>query len=452
MDFINFAKLTRLGSAVAASMALAWSTQAYSDIYTVHKVEEMKIQYDFQKDEGVVKDKKVTAEDLLNNLSAKDPAGGNEILVGVTNCENQDEVYIGVWNKKRKAIAEGSASLTLTRGTYVEEESDDGKLFSQTANFTTEELDGGGSADNIDMVAKVEYSKLPKDLRPEDAGDSRKICVSKFKVEGSVGSVTDKERPGVVTETKLKFLAPFFTATDEPPVTPVPPIELVAAISLIKHIVGGDPFTEEGDEIDYEYEVANVGDLPILSLSVVDDKAKVDCGPLAVLNPGDQVTCSASYTVTAADVTAESVINKAAAFGVSTKPVEPVSSEAKAVLDTTMPPPPEPVLAMQKVIKSGNPFFAEGDEIVYAYLVVNKGNETINGIEVSDSLIPTVDCGGEDSLDPGEQMTCSSAYTVTALDVKRGGVVNKAAATGMGSVDAVETSTTASAKYEAGPK
>ena len=56
---------------------------------------------------------------------------------------------------------------------------------------------------------------------------------------------------------------------------------------MIKHIVGGDPYSAEGDEIDYEYEVANVGDLPILSLSVVDDKAKVDCGALAPLNPGD---------------------------------------------------------------------------------------------------------------------------------------------------------------------
>ena len=452
MDFINFAKLTRLGSAVAASMALAWSTQAYADIYAVHEVKDMKLQYEFQKAEGVVKEKKVTAEDLLNNLSAKDPAGGNEILVGITNCENPDEVHIGVWNTKREEIGKDSTSITLTRGIFVEEVEDDGKSSVQTANYTTEQLDGVGFGDIIDMVVNVEYSKLPKDLRPDDAGDSSKICVSKFKVEGSVGNV--REGSGVVTETKLKFLEPFFTATDEPPTIPVPPIELVAAISLIKHIVAGNPFSAVDDVIDYEYEVANVGDLPILSLSVVDDKAKVDCGLLAVLNPGDQVTCTASYTVTAEDVVAESVINKAAAFGVSTKPVDPVSSEAKAVVDTATPPA-EPVLAMQKVIIGGNPFSAEGDKISYAYLVVNKGNETIDGIVVSDSLATFDNCLAVFSLDPGEEMGCTASYFTTDLDVKRGWVVNKAAAKGLGSPSGikVETSTTAAAKLDAeGPK
>jgi uncharacterized repeat protein (TIGR01451 family) len=437
-------KLSHISAALAATMALAWGTQAYPDIYAVHEVKEMKMHYDFQKKEGVVKDKTVTAEDILNALSAKDPAGGNEILAAFTNCENPDEVHIGVWNTNKEKIPKDSASITLTRGIFVEEESDDGKLFTQTANYTTEQLDGAGFGDSIDMWAKVEYSKLPKDLRPSDSSGMNKICVSRFKAENSVGST--REGSGVVTETKLKFLEPFYTQTSEPPITPVPPIEEVAAIALIKHIVGGDPYTTAGDEIDYEYEVANVGDLPILSLAVVDDKTKVDCGALAVLNPGDLVTCSASYTVTAADVIAGSVINKAAAFGVSTKPVEPVKSDAKATLDTS-PPPAKPVLAMQKVVTTGNPFSGAGEKISYAYLVVNKGNESINGITVSDSLT-TVDCGGVTSLDPGEKMGCTAAYDTTDLDVKRGWVVNKAVAKGLGNPSGtpVDTSTSATAK------
>jgi len=440
-----FPKISHISAALAATMALAWGTQAYSDIYTVHEVRDMKMQYDFQKDGGVVKEKKVTAEDLLNNLSGKDPAGGNEILVGITNCENQDEVHIGVWNTKREEIGKDSTALTLTRGLFVEKVEDDGKSSVQTANFTTEQLDGAGFGDIIDMVVNVEYSKLPKDLRPDDAGDSSKICVSKFKVEGSVGST--REGSGVVTEVKLKFLEPFFTQTVEPPVTPVPPIELVAAISMIKHIVGGDPYSEEGDEIDYEYEVANVGDLPILSLTVVDDKVEVDCGVLAALNPGDTVTCTSSYTVKPADVDAKSVVNKAVAYGVSTEPVEPVSDVAEAVLLEMTTPPPAPALAIQKLVTGGNPFAGVGDKISYAYLVVNKGNETINSLTVNDSLTD-VECGGIDTLDPGETMGCTAAYFTTDLDVKRGWVVNKAVAKGLGSPSgiAVDASTTATAK------
>ena len=63
-----------------------------------------------------------------------------------------------------------------------------------------------------------------------------------------------------------------------------------------------------------------------------------------------------------------------------------------------------------------------------------------------------VDCGAVTSLGPGEKMVCTAAYDTTDLDVKRGWVVNKATAKGMGSVDAVETSTTATAKYAKGPK
>ena len=299
------------------------------------------------------------------------------------------------------------------------------------------------------MLSDKDKGYKTKPLQPTAGGngDSSKICVSKFKVEGSVGST--REGSGVVTETKLKFLEPFFTQTSEPPITPVPPIEEIAAIALIKHIVGGDPYSAADDVINYEYEVANVGDLPILSLAVVDDKADVDCGALAQLDPGDQVTCTASYTVTAADVTAGSVVNKAAAFGVSTKPVEPVSSSAQALLNTIGG---EPELAMQKVVTGGNPFSGVGEKISYAYLVVNKGNETVDGITVSDSLATFDDCLAEFSLGPGEKMGCTASYFTTDLDVKRGWVVNKATAKGLGSTSniAVHTSTTATAKY-AGP-
>ena len=99
-------------------------------------------------------------------------------------------------------------------------------------------------------------------------------------------------------------------------------------------------------------------------------------------------------------------------------------------------------------------FSGADEKISYAYLVVNKGNETVNGITVSDSLT-TVDCGGETSLAPGEIMGCTAAYFTTDLDVKRGWVVNKANAKGLGNPSGipVDTSTTATAKYAAsGPK
>ena len=66
-----FPKISHICTALAASVALAWGTQAYPDIYAVHEIKDMAMHYDFQKKEGVVKDKTVTAEDILNALSAK---------------------------------------------------------------------------------------------------------------------------------------------------------------------------------------------------------------------------------------------------------------------------------------------------------------------------------------------------------------------------------------------
>ena len=186
---------------------------------------------------------------------------------------------------------------------------------------------------------------------------------------------------------------------------------------------------------------------------MVDDKTDdVDCGAFSTLVPGDRVTCSASYTVTAADVTAGSVVNKAVAVGVSANTVETAKSDAKAMLGPT--PPAEPELAMQKVVTGGNPFSGAGEKISYAYLVVNKGNEKIDGITVSDSLATFEDCFAEFSLATGDTMVCTASYFTTDLDVKRGWVVNKATATGTSnpSNTPVETSTTATAKYAEVPK
>ena len=86
--------------------------------------------------------------------------------------------------------------------------------------------------------------------------------------------------------------------------------------------------------------------------------------------------------------------------------------------------------------------------------MVNTGNENVNGITVEDSLVKDVDCSGATSLGPGEKFNCTASYTVTALDVKRKGVVNKATAIGLGNPSgiAVIIKTTASAKWIAGPK
>ncbi len=70
-----------------------------------------------------------------------------------------------------------------------------------------------------------------------------------------------------------------------------------------------------GDVIDYEYVVTNSGNVVLNGPFVIDDDRATDesCPVTASLAPGDDITCTASYTITQADLDAGSVTNVASA-------------------------------------------------------------------------------------------------------------------------------------------
>src|SRR5688572_1957329 len=80
-------------------------------------------------------------------------------------------------------------------------------------------------------------------------------------------------------------------------------------------------FASAGDLLNYSYLVTNSGFAPLLGpVTVTDDKATVTCPAVTTvgdldlyLDPGESLTCTATYTVTAADMLAALVINTASA-------------------------------------------------------------------------------------------------------------------------------------------
>ena len=73
-------------------------------------------------------------------------------------------------------------------------------------------------------------------------------------------------------------------------------------------------YTAAGDVIAYAYLLTNSGNVALSGpFTVADDKANVNCPVTASLVVGASITCSASYTITPADVTAGSVTNVATA-------------------------------------------------------------------------------------------------------------------------------------------
>ncbi len=72
---------------------------------------------------------------------------------------------------------------------------------------------------------------------------------------------------------------------------------------------------------------------------------------------------------------------------------------------------------------------AVGDNINYTYTITNGDNVTLSGITLQDSLLGTIDLGGQISLDPGATATATAVYTVAQSDLP-GPLVNTATVSG----------------------
>ena len=112
---------------------------------------------------------------------------------------------------------------------------------------------------------------------------------------------------GTVTNTASATNGSVTSNTDTATVTAAqgPDLELVKTATP-------STYAAVGDVIDYSYLVTNSGNTTLDGpVTVTDNKVAVTCPAVATLDPGDDVTCTASYTITQADIDAGSVTNTA---------------------------------------------------------------------------------------------------------------------------------------------
>jgi uncharacterized repeat protein (TIGR01451 family) len=183
-------------------------------------------------------------------------------------------------------------------------------------------------------------------------------------------------------------------------------------------------FDAVGDVLDYDYILRNTGNVTLTGpVSVSDDKTTVTCNalPVAGLAPLATLNCSASHTVTQADIDAGQVLNTATGtIGTTISPADQVTVTAVQ----------SPAMTVDKNATTIN-FTNVGDTVEYEYIVTNTGNTTLtSAITVADNRVPTVNCpalpvGG---LAPLATLTCTSAYTVQLADLQLGSVTNLATA------------------------
>ncbi len=170
-------------------------------------------------------------------------------------------------------------------------------------------------------------------------------------------------------------------------------------------------------------------------VAVDDPRAgPVDCpAEPAELIPGVTVRCTATATITQAEVDAGSIDNVATASALLPNG-DPISSPADS---TSTPTADDATLVLDK--QAAGPIdggaggapdgrIDPGDTIDYTITVRNTGVRTVTGLIVEDALVDPV-CTAT-TLEPGASTSCTATYTITQTDVDARSVANTATARG----------------------
>ena len=187
-----------------------------------------------------------------------------------------------------------------------------------------------------------------------------------------------------------------------------------------------DEYDHLGQVVTYTYVVSNPGSNPLTIISLSDDRTSVNC-PASVFStplPGgaSAASCTATYTITQADLDAGKVTNKATV----------VASDGSAPLTTwvtkTITFAAKPGLKLTKTGVAPDTVKA-GQKIVYTFTLENTGNVSLNSpYSIVDSKV-TGDCSSAKSpLAPGASTTCTGTYDLKNSDINTGYVDNTAQA------------------------
>ncbi|WP_107452485.1 GEVED domain-containing protein [Streptomyces sp. TLI_053] len=212
------------------------------------------------------------------------------------------------------------------------------------------------------------------------------------------------------------------------PFTPRPSLD-VDKVADKQRLVAGETLT-------YTYTATNTGNVTLTDITVTETSftgsggaPKVNC-PAGELAPGASRTCTATYTVTQADVDAGKIDNAATATGTPPGGGTPVTSPPAT---TTVTADRTPALTIAK--SSDKQQLVAGEDITYTFTVTNTGNTTLTEVGVTETEwtgsgpAPKATCPAG-PLAPGGQVRCTATYTITQQDADRGTLRNSATATG----------------------
>jgi uncharacterized repeat protein (TIGR01451 family) len=192
-----------------------------------------------------------------------------------------------------------------------------------------------------------------------------------------------------------------------------------------------------GDTVEYSFDVSNIGNVTLSDVDVTDPLqglSELEFGnwpnATGVLAPGETITAIATYELTQEDVDRGFVDNTASTHGTPPSGTVVDDSDSATVL---VPATPSLTLVKTGALTGGA---AIGEKVTFSFVVSNTGNTTLSGVSIADPLVglSALTFGswpaGAGVLLPGQSVTATASYELTAADIDAGNVTNGATATG----------------------
>ncbi|MCP5027677.1 MAG: DUF11 domain-containing protein, partial [Actinomycetia bacterium] len=212
-------------------------------------------------------------------------------------------------------------------------------------------------------------------------------------------------------------------------------------VSLTKSVIGNDDADGStdislGDTLTYQFIATNTGDVTLTSVTITDPLpglSALTCIPAngATLSPGQAQTCTATYTVTGADVDAGRIDNTAT---VSTTP--PQGGNVMDTASDQVTASRHPSIDVVKNLTGnddadGSGSISVGDTLTYTFGLTNDGDTTLSSVGVTDPLITngSLTCAATE-LAPAGTTSCAATYQVSQADIDSGRIDNTATASG----------------------
>jgi uncharacterized repeat protein (TIGR01451 family) len=210
--------------------------------------------------------------------------------------------------------------------------------------------------------------------------------------------------------------------SDNVSVTPPQPSLVLVKSTPTNADDDGSTDISAGDTLTYTVTATNNGTATLTNVLVEDVMLSPSTQSCATLAAGQDCVLSGTHVVTAANVSAGSIVNTATAN----------ADQTAQVTDTVTVPVPAPALAIDKtapanVDNDGSGDISSGDVLTYTITATNTGTSVLTNVTVTDPLITpsSTSCA---SLAAGANCTLTGTYTVSSADVSAGQIDNTAGA------------------------